>query len=62
VDPDKQFYHCFGCGAGGDVFSFVMQYEHVEFPEAARILAERAGSGSRRPAPGTTPARRERQE
>jgi len=43
VDPAKQFFHCFGCGAGGDVFSFVMQYENVEFPEAARILAERAG-------------------
>lgn len=43
VDPAKQFFHCFGCGAGGDVFSFVMQYEHVEFPEAARILADRAG-------------------
>ncbi len=43
VDPTKQLYHCFGCGAGGDVFSFVMQYENVAFPEAARILAERAG-------------------
>lgn len=43
VDPDKQLFHCFGCGAGGDVFSFVMQYERVEFMEAARILAERAG-------------------
>lgn len=43
VDPGKQLYHCFGCGVGGDVFSFVMQYENVSFPEAARILAERAG-------------------
>ncbi len=43
VDPTKQFFHCFGCGAGGDVFNFVMRYESVEFPEAARILAERAG-------------------
>ncbi len=43
VDPDKQLFHCFGCHAGGDVFSFVMQYENVEFPEAARILADRAG-------------------
>lgn len=43
VDPAKQVYHCFGCGAGGDVFNFVMQYENVDFPEAARILAERAG-------------------
>ena len=43
VDAVKQLYHCFGCGAGGDVFSFVMQYENVDFVEAARILADRAG-------------------
>ncbi len=43
VNPDKQLYYCFGCGAGGDVFKFVMQYENVEFLEAARILADRAG-------------------
>ncbi len=43
VDPEKQFYYCFGCHAGGDVFKFVMQYENVEFLEAARILADRAG-------------------
>lgn len=43
VDPSKQLYHCFGCGAGGDVFSFVQQYENISFPEAAQLLAERAG-------------------
>ncbi len=43
VDATKQLFHCFGCGAGGDVFSFVMQYENVDFVEAARILADRAG-------------------
>lgn len=43
VSPDKQIYHCFGCGAGGNVFSFVMKYENVEFPEAAEILAEKVG-------------------
>lgn len=43
VDSTKQLFHCFGCGASGDVFSFVMQYENVVFPEAARILADRAG-------------------
>ena len=34
VSPDKQIYHCFGCGAGGNVFSFVMKYENIQFPEA----------------------------
>lgn len=41
VSPDKGIYHCFGCGAGGDVFSFVMKYEGLEFPQAVRMLAER---------------------
>jgi DNA primase len=43
VNPQRQIYHCFGCGAGGDVFAFVMQYEAVDFSEAVRRLAERAG-------------------
>lgn len=43
VNPDKQFYYCFGCHAGGDVFKFVQQYENVEFLEAVQILADRAG-------------------
>lgn len=43
VSPDKQLYYCFGCGASGDVFDFVMQYERLEFMEAAKRLAERAG-------------------
>ena len=43
VSPDHQTYHCFGCGAGGDVFSFVMELENMSFPEALRHLAERAG-------------------
>ena len=41
VNPDKQIFHCFGCGAGGNVISFVMQQERVEFPEALRMLAEK---------------------
>lgn len=43
VNPQRQSYHCFGCGAGGTVFRFIMEYEHVDFPEAVRKLAQRAG-------------------
>ena len=43
VTPDKQIFHCFGCGTGGNVISFVMKLEKLEFPEAVRFLAEKAG-------------------
>ncbi|CUS98680.1 DNA primase [Candidatus Kryptobacter tengchongensis] len=43
VSPDKQLYHCFGCGAGGNVFNFVMQYEKVSFFEAVKKIAEYVG-------------------
>lgn len=43
VDPVRGFYHCFGCGAGGNVFTFVMEMEKVSFPEALRSLAKKAG-------------------
>jgi DNA primase len=43
VHPVKQIYHCFGCGAGGDVFRFVMEMEKCSFPEAVRIVAEKCG-------------------
>ena len=43
VNPQKQIWHCFGCGAGGDVFKFVMKYENLDFISAVRRLAERAG-------------------
>ena len=43
VHREKQIFHCFGCGAGGDVFSFVMLVEKVSFPEAVRVLAEKCG-------------------
>ncbi len=43
VNPDKQFFHCFGCSVGGDVFSFLMKFDHMNFPEAVRHLAAKAG-------------------
>ena len=43
VNPANQFYHCFGCGAGGDVFSFLMEIEHITFFESLKMAAERAG-------------------
>jgi DNA primase len=43
VNPQRQIFHCFGCGAGGDVFRFVMQHESVDFTTAAKMLAQRAG-------------------
>ena len=43
VNPSRQTFHCFGCGAGGGVFRFVMDYEHIDFPSAVRKLAQRAG-------------------
>jgi len=43
VSPSRQTFHCFGCGAGGSAFRFVMEYEHVDFPAAVRKLAVRAG-------------------
>ena len=43
VSPAKQIYKCFSCGAGGDAFSFIMNYHKMSFPEALRHLAERAG-------------------
>src|ERR1700690_1873506 len=43
VNPDRQAFHCFGCGKGGSVIDFVMEYEHLEFREALEELAEQAG-------------------
>lgn len=43
VSQSRQMYHCFGCGVGGNVFTFVMEYENFSFPEALKYLADRAG-------------------
>jgi DNA primase len=43
ISPERQIWHCFGCGKGGDAFTFLMEYENMEFPEALRALAKRAG-------------------
>lgn len=43
VSPGKQMYYCFGCGAGGNVFTFIMEYENYTFVEALKYLAQRAG-------------------
>lgn len=43
VNPDRGIFHCFGCGAGGNVFAFLMRHENLSFPEAARALARECG-------------------
>jgi DNA primase len=43
VSPDRQIFHCFGCGESGNAFKFLMRYERMEFPEAVELLAKKAG-------------------
>lgn len=60
VSPGKQMYYCFGCGAGGNVFTFLMEYENLTFVEALEQLAERAGMEL--PAKGNAQADRKRRD
>jgi DNA primase len=62
VNPDKQFYYCFGCGAGGNALGFVMDYDNVDFPQAVETLASNAGlEVPREQAPGG-PGREQREQ
>jgi DNA primase len=61
VHPVKQIYHCFGCGVGGDVFSFVMEMDKITFPEAVRAVAEKCGIAVPAPRERTPEERRENQ-
>ncbi|MBU1180066.1 DNA primase [Patescibacteria group bacterium] len=54
VSEDKQIWHCFGCSEGGDIFGFIMRMENVDFPEALRLLAKRAGVVLKRQDPALT--------
>jgi DNA primase len=62
VHRSRQFFHCFGCGAGGDVFTFVQQIEQVSFPEAVRIVAEKCGISIPEPTGGVDKAEQKREE
>jgi DNA primase len=62
VHPVKQIYHCFGCGAGGDVFKFVMEMDKVAFPEAIRVVAEKCGIPIPRPKASSPEERKENQQ
>ncbi|HEV2984289.1 MAG TPA: DNA primase [Vicinamibacterales bacterium] len=53
VHPEKGFFHCFGCGVGGDVFKFLELHEKVSFPEAVKMLAQKFGLTLPEPADGT---------
>jgi DNA primase len=61
VHATRQFYHCFGCGASGDVFSFVQKLENVTFPEAVRVVAQKLGIAIPKQAPNTPAAAKEAQ-
>ncbi|MGH9771185.1 MAG: DNA primase [Candidatus Acidiferrales bacterium] len=62
VHPTRQIYHCFGCGAGGDVFKFVMELEKLTFPEAVRAVAEKCGISIPKPRDKSPEERQENQQ
>jgi DNA primase len=62
VHPVKQIFHCFGCGKGGDVYTFVMEMEKCDFPEAVKVVAEKCGIPIPRPKERTPEERRENQQ
>jgi DNA primase len=62
VSPIKQIFYCFGCGKGGDVFSFVMNVERCEFPDAIRIVAEKCGIAIPRTKASSPEERKENQQ
>src|SRR3974390_3217265 len=62
VHPVKQIFHCFGCGKGGDVFSFVMEMEKCPFPEAVRLVAEKCGIAIPKPKASSPEERKENQQ
>src|SRR5689334_11198052 len=55
INPERQSFKCWSCGAGGDVFDFVKDYFRLDFPEALRMLADRAGIALENPSAGSTP-------
>ncbi|GAA6153822.1 DNA primase [Pseudoteredinibacter isoporae] len=62
VSPDKQFYYCFGCGASGNALGFVMEYEHLDFPNAVDELAKLAGVEVPKEKQNISPAQKEREK
>ena len=57
VNPERQFYHCFGCQSGGNVINFIMETEHLSFPEAVTKLAQERGI----PVPSISPQEQQRE-
>jgi DNA primase len=62
VSPDKQFYYCFGCGAGGNALGFIMDYENIDFPQAVEALANTAGMEVQREVSRGGPGQERREE
>ena len=61
VSSEKRIYHCFGCGTGGNVFKFLMEIQHISFPDAIKLLAERTGVPLPRNASGHHPDPRQKE-